>query len=235
MSGPNDTSVWVERPREMPDLQFSDYQLRLMTRPHCEHTAEVVPGLRYWAMDEHRKMSRPDNVCGNQQRAFEFYWCLRALEMGRPALSVGAGAIGASNSLTTHKYCGRPPENDGGRYGAGYGFSCMEIDADEMWPFHDKQFGAVFFNHSFEHLNEQGRALREALRVLVPGGYACVLQPDMTFMRRGDIDPTHTTEWAADAFWQYLREMRREAGGFDVHAHNTLDNDFSFDTVLVRA
>ena len=228
-----DTSDFVIWP-DLPALDFTEEQLAKMTRNHENSVISYVPGFRYWACGEGRKMNQSDNFCGHQQRAFEFYWALRALQDCAPAVSVGAGAIGAPNTITTDKYNGRPPENDGGRYGAGYGFSCMEMDADEVWPFHDKQFGAVFFNHSFEHLRDQSSALAEALRVLKTDGWVCIIMPDMTYSGRGCIDPTHTREWSGDEFLAWLREGNSEWAPFVVETHNTLDNAFSFDTVLRR-
>ena len=83
---------------------------------------------------------------------------------------------------------------------------------------------------------KQQDVLLEAFRVLLPDGYICIIQPDMTFSRRGGIDPTHTTEWSADEFLLWLQGDFATACeskyGFEIYAHNTLGNSFSFDTVL---
>ena len=229
----NDTSERRVVP-SFEELTLPEPVLARVTHDHSAATCSFVPKFRYWACDDGRRMSRPENYCGHQQRAFEFYWCLWAFERGQLALSVGAGAVGAPNCLTTDKYCGTPPEGGESRYGTTYGYSAMTMSADEKWPFHNAQFGVVVFNHSFEHLHAQEHAIREALRVTKSDGRICVLQPDMTFARRGKMDPTHTREWCGVEFLAFLENEKDDNGGFDVHSHNVLDNDFSFETVLRR-
>ncbi len=147
------------------------------------------------------------------------------------SLGVGSGAVGAPGELTTDKFNEKESPHPE-RYPGGNESSMLRLDADIIpWPFFDNQFGAVIMNHSFEHFNDQEAALNEALRVTHSPGYVCILMPDMTFHVRDKIDPTHTTEWAADTFLDWL-EKKTWKHVFDVVEHNTLDNSFSFNTTL---
>lgn len=217
-------------------LPIDDSLIQALCNKHCHDMISRVPSAAYWALAENRKMCYSDNICGYQQRAFDVYWCLRALfDHGAICLSVGAGAIGAPNCLTTDKFNGSPPPEKNNRYGAPgaeYGYSSLYLDADEPWPFFDRQFGAVMMNHSFEHFNKQEYALREAIRVTKSGGYVCIIMPDMTFMARGSIDATHTTEWTADDFYYFLVDTVIKGNLCTLEEHNTFDNAFSFNTVL---
>jgi len=230
--------------KEQAALLFDERSLALMTSQHSDPVIIKVPGFKYWAMGERCKMSLPVNDCGYQQRAWEFYWTIRCgVTYGQICLGIGTGSVGSPSQITTDKFnSGEMP--DPVRYAGGNGDSHMRLDADKTpWPFFDQKFAAVIFNHSFEHLADQAGAIREALRVTKHDGMVGIIQPDMSFNARGSIDPTHITEWSADAFldWTFPlgdgeRQMNAELDWpkYDVYMHNTLDNDFSFDTILQR-
>ena len=238
-----DTSNEIIEPVPRYGLTFDDQELGQLVALYSDEAIKHVPGLRYWALGEDRQMNRSPNICGHQQRAWEFYWCLRVLQESKGiSLGIGTGGIGAPGMITTDKFnAGETPHAV--RYPHGNGNSHMRLDADEVpWSFFDNKFGAVIFNHSFEHLANQFVALSQALRVTKQGGYVCILQPDMTYSKRGSIDPTHTTEWCADLFVDWLRGIQaalkeghdENTQGFTILEHNTLDNAFSFDTVLQK-
>jgi SAM-dependent methyltransferase len=214
------------------DLPYTEEQLRNMVRRIADNVMDHVPLLRWWAIDDRRKMNRPDNVCGYVQRAWDFYWSIRlGIHECNIVLGVGTGGIGAPCMLTTDKYCGTSPNLE--RYPNPNGYPHMFLDADAaQWPFYDSQFGGVLFNHSFEHLANQQTALEEALRITKPGGCVCILQPCMAFNARGTIDPTHTTEWSADAFIDWVLGTESIEKRCTVVTHNLLDTAFSFETVL---
>lgn len=219
-------------------LIFSNDQLVRMLHLHSPDSPLIVPGCRYWLMGEERKMSLPDNQCGHQQRAWEYYWAFR---LGHQecyvVLGIGTGSVGAPSELTTDKYNGVSPDTR--RYPQPNEPSAMELDPDVgPWPFFDGKLGGVIFNHSFEHLTDQEHCLQEAYRVTRTGGAICILQPDMAFNARNTLDPTHTREWGADEFYEFLKRCE---GTDRIHpkfemSHiiefNTLDNDFSFNVEI---
>lgn len=213
-------------------LAFDDKVLGEMTRMISHEAIEHVPGFRYWDCDERRSMSRPDNIVGYIQRAWEFYWAIRLGVMtGNVCVSIGSGSVNAPATLTTDKYCGESPHAV--RYPHPNAFSHMTVDADGMLPFHSNTLGGVIFNHSFEHIEDQAYALSEAYRVIRPQGAICICQPCMAFNLRGTIDPTHTTEWSADEFYRYLTEGVQLPDARIV-SHNMMRTDFSFETVIVK-
>jgi len=228
-----DISSFRILPEVRPNLRYEDRELTMFARRWSHEVIAVVPGFKYWALGERRKMTQDDNICGHQQRAFDFYWQVRCcVQNGGIGLSVGATTVAGIACLGTDKYCGRPPENDKGRYGDSYGFAHMTMDADEAFPLHTDQFEAAFANHAIEHVRCARHTLSEMLRVVRPGGYVCIVMPDMAYMRRGDLDPTHTKEWAADEWLDWLENDNDISGRFAIHEHNTFDNRFSFNTVL---
>lgn len=216
---------WAKEP-----LLFNDKALGIMTREISAHEIKIVPGFRYWQGGGSQKMSRSENQCGYYQRAWEFYWCIRlGLQTGNACVGIGTGAVNAPGQLTTDKFCGESPHLV--RYPSPNAYSHMTLDADAIpWPFHSDKMGGVIFNHSFEHLDSQEVALREAYRITKPGGCVCILMPDVTYCGRGRVDPTHTDEWAADQFLEWVQSLHLPYA--KVVAHNTLQTDFSFDTVI---
>ena len=214
------------------DLEFTDAQLAALTRMHSHEVIERVPGFRWWSVDDSRKMSLPVNICGHVQRAWDFYCSIRfGIQMGNVGLGIGTGGIGAPGILTTDKYCGESPHPV--RYPSANGYSHMTLDADSaQWPYHDNQFGCVIFDHSFEHLANQETAVREAYRIIKPQGAVCILQPCMAYNRRGTIDPTHTTEWAADQFLEWVTGLNLDNA--KILTHNLIQTEFSFETVIQK-
>lgn len=220
-------------PCDKQPLIFSDAQLHMMLERHELGALSTVPGLQYWCVGENRKMSLSENITGYVQRAWEYYWSIRlGVQTGNVCLGIGTGSVGAPGLLPTDKFNGTSP--DPTRYPAPNENSHMQLDADELpWQFFSNKFGGVIFNHSFEHLLYQDKVLKEALRITIVGGCVCILQPDMSKNARGSIDPTHTHEWSGDEFYAWLHDVSKFPN-IEIVAHNTLDNDFSFDTVIKK-
>lgn len=216
-------------------LAFTDAQLGMLTQNISHEVIERVPGFRWWECAEDRKMNRSPNICGYVQRAWDFYWSIKlGIETGSVCVGIGTGAVGAPGVVTTDKYCGESPHL--GRYPNPNAYSMLTLDADQPWPFHTATLGGVIMDHSFEHFHNQTLALQEAYRCIKPGGAVCILQPCMAYNGRGTIDPTHTTEWAADAFLAHLESLlaQPEFEGARIIAHNLIDTAFSFDTVIQK-
>jgi SAM-dependent methyltransferase len=76
----------------------------------------------------------------------------------------------------------------------GLGGKVVRADLEDL-PFASASFDAVMFNEVLEHVPDDGRALAEAHRVLVPGGDLCVFSPNRrypfethgTFLKYRDI------------------------------------------------
>lgn len=211
-------------------LRYNSAELYLLTKNCSDEVITHVPGFRYWEMSDVRKMSISDNKCGYQQRAFDFYWTIReGTQRGRIFLGIGTSTSIGPSTLGTDKFCGVSPDTR--RYPE-QGYPHMQLDADEPLPFFDEQFGGVIANHVFEHLRDQAQALREFLRVTKKEGVVCIVMPDATHCSRGCVDPTHTREFSADEFINWIKTI--ELPSYEVIEHNTFDNDFSFNTVLRR-
>ena len=230
------SSIHVYNPDYLVPLRYSDAEVVNMCSRWSKQTAEVVPGCRYWQLGDERKMSNPENCCGDQQRAFDFYWAIRAgTQEGYIGLAIGATTQSGPATLGTDKYHGTPPPSPSRRYGTEYGYPYMHMDADAEFPFFPNSFGLCLANHVIEHLQCPMYTIKEMLRVLVPGGIVALITPDMTFMERGVLDDTHvpTSEYSADQFWHELMEKDDIAfPDFEVITFNSISNDFSFECVL---
>lgn len=234
MTHVNSSTVVVDKfdraPLDLPDS--------LLVRLCARWSADVivhVPGFRYWALPEElRSMRNPKNITGHQQRAFDFYWACRAcVYNGKIGLGLGTTEIAGICTLGTDKFCGVSP--DPSRYGESYGYPHMHVDADAPLPFFDNKFAAVFANHVIEHLQDPWAAIREMLRVCEPGGVVCLITPDLAYMRRGSIDPTHTYEFSADQFAFEYERVRDALPAHEMIEFNTLGNHFSFNVVMKKA
>lgn len=231
--GKADTSyIRVYNRNGLTPLWFSEEQLTIMAAPWSSSVIGAVPGFRYWDIpDGRQRMSQSENCCGDQQRAFDFYWAIRCgVQQGGILLGVGSTTIAGPATFGTDKNCGVSPH---ARYGSEYGYPHMYMDADVPFPFYDKQFFGCACNHAIEHMRNPAFTVAEMLRVTRPGGMVCIITPDMAYSARGNIDPTHTVEFAADEFWDMLHSDY-PFPEFDVFEFNTLANDFSFNVVLQR-
>jgi len=209
----------------------------LLVRVSARWSHEVInfiPGFEYWKLDARRDYRRPDNVTGHQQRAFDHYWaCRMCLLNGKVGLGIGTTECMGICTFGTDKFCGTPP--DPTRYGSSYGYPHMKADADLTLPFYDNKFPAVFANHVIEHLSHPWFSINEMLRVCEPGGVVCLVTPDMTFNRRGTIDPTHVYEMSADQFYFEWEKERANMPPHEIIEFNTFDNNFSFNVVMRKS
>lgn len=226
-------SIVVDKANKHP-LRYVDAELALMTANWADTVILHVPGFLYWEIGEERKMDRPDNLCGAQQRAFDFYWQIRCcVQKGLVGLGIGTATLSGPGVLGSDKFCGESPMPE--RYPEPQGYPHMRLDADAIpYPFFDKQFGSVHANHVIEHLQDPEASLREWLRVVLDGGMVCIVTPDMSYSNRGSVDPTHTFEYSADQFHGLLDgEWRARCPyPFEIVEFNTFDNAFSFNAVL---
>lgn len=228
-----DKSTRVIDNHDRESLWFDERMLSIMTSQWSQPVISVVPGFRYWDMGEDRCMDRPENNCGYQQRAFSFYWAIRCgVQRGGIILELGSTSVMGPATLGVDKHCGVSPHV--GRYGGEYGYPHMEVDCNQPLPFFDSKFEAVTSNHVLEHLENVPAVMRECLRVVKAGGYIAHITPDMAYNDRGVIDPTHVNEYAADDFLEMLFELQRDESvpRFEVVTHNTLQNAFSFESVI---
>lgn len=219
------------------DKQPLDFPEDLLIRFGAKWSSEVinhVPGFRYWEVAaEFKDFRLQTNKVGHIQRAFDFYWACRAcVYNGKIGLGIGTTEVIGMATFGTDKFCGVSP--DPTRYGPTYGYPHMAVDADERLPFFDGKFAAVFANHVIEHLRDPWASIAEMLRVCESGGYVCLVTPDLAFMRRGSIDPTHTYEFSADQFALELEYFTKEGRlpAHEIVEFNTFDNNFSFNVVL---
>lgn len=235
--GPNDTSAVVVDHHDHRELRSPIALCAEFMHPISSQITEIVPGLRYWEMtQEQREYTNERNIVGYQQRAWDFYWCVReGMDRGQILLGIGTAGVQAPACFTTDKYAGVAVHPDyGSPSGQPYAPAHMVLNADVFpWPFMDGMFGGVISNHAFEHILNQEAALLEMFRVTKPGGVVAIVMPDMTYHPRGGTDKSHTHEFSADEFFEWFNLVLEESPyKYDVIEHNTFANKFSFNTVF---
>ena len=90
----------------------------------------------------------------------------------------------------------------------------VDIERDSI-PFDDETFDVVFSKSVIEHMNDPENCLREAYRILKPGGVAIIMAPDwISNMKIYFDDHTHRTPFTVDS----MRDALKMFGFIDVNA-----------------
>ena len=101
----------------------------------------------------------------------------------------------------------------GGRFTCAPGFKSVDLkdadivaDLNETWPWADNSVGVIVANDILEHLSDKLHVIKEAYRVLAPGGYILVRVPS-TDGRGAFQDPTHVAYYNENSFYYYVDEQ----------------------------
>ena len=107
---------------------------------------------------------------------------------------------------------GLPKIDLGGRFNCPQGYKSVDLkgadincDLNDRWPFADNSVGVIRAHDILEHLKDHVHIMKEAYRVLVPGGYFMIQVPS-TDGRGAWQDPTHISYWNQNSFFYYLRQ-----------------------------
>jgi SAM-dependent methyltransferase len=99
----------------------------------------------------------------------------------------------------------------GGRFNCPKGYKSVDmkdadynIDLTKPWPFKDNSVGVLRAQDILEHLKDPIHVMKEAYRVLAPGGYFMINVPS-TDGRGAFQDPTHVSFWNENSFWYYTK------------------------------
>jgi len=76
-------------------------------------------------------------------------------------------------------------------------------DLNKKWPWEDNSVGIIRANDIFEHLRDPLHTMKEAYRVLAPGGWILSFTPS-TDGRGAFQDPTHVSFWNENSFLYYI-------------------------------
>jgi len=67
-------------------------------------------------------------------------------------------------------------------------------NVDDPWTLPDARFELVYGGHVFEHATKPGHFLREAKRVLLPGGWLRLAVPDPSWLMKQYLTGKHTID-----------------------------------------
>ncbi len=104
----------------------------------------------------------------------------------------------------------------GGRFDKLNGYDSVDLmdadiitDLNDRWPFEDNSVGVIKAHDILEHLKNPIHVMKEAYRVLKPGGYFMILAPS-TDGRGAFQDPTHISFFNENSFWYYTRKNQNK-------------------------
>lgn len=80
----------------------------------------------------------------------------------------------------------------------------ITANLNERWPFEPGSIGLIRAVDALEHLRDPLHTMREAYRVLAPGGWILSETPS-TDGRGAFQDPTHISWWNENSFWYYTK------------------------------
>lgn len=195
-----------------------------------EYLLEFFPDYDYRRPHQPERLifSRPDNITGHQQRAFNVWWSIeKCWKTGSLGLELGSGGVHTPWCLSTDTYA---TENH-----PIYGGPCrphMILPAHQRLPFEDNSFSLILANHVVEHLpGDVTPILQDWLRVLKSGGVMGLILPDQSFVDVLAIDKDHKHAWTAEQFRQEISPLLQVA---ELTEFNGLRNNFSFEIVMVK-
>lgn len=203
-----------------------------MTLPHTgyEYLLEHFPDYDYRRARQPERLdySRPDNVTGHQQRAFNVWWAIEECwKKGAEGLEIGSGGVHTPWCLSTDAY-----DTDAHPV---YGGGCHPhrvIRGEDLSELGDETFRLILANHVVEHLpGDVGGILRHHwLRVLEPGGVIAVVLPDQHYVDVLAIDRDHKHAWTAPEFRSQVLEPLQDLA--EIVEFDTLNNRFSYQAVM---
>ncbi len=80
-------------------------------------------------------------------------------------------------------------------------------DLNKPWPFEDNSVGVLRCSDILEHLLDPLHVMKEAYRVLIPGGWLIAWVPS-TDGRGAYQDPTHRSFWNENSFLYYTDQNK---------------------------
>lgn len=102
----------------------------------------------------------------------------------------------------------------------------ITTNLNEPWTWAaDGSVGLIRAHDALEHLRDPQHTMREAYRVLVPGGWLLSRTPS-TDGRGAWQDPTHCSYWNSNSFWYYTRQDQNRYIDCPVRFQATRVRDF---------
>jgi len=103
----------------------------------------------------------------------------------------------------------------GGRFSCPKGYKSVDVngnpdykfDLNKKWKLKDNSVGVLRAHDVVEHIKDPIHFMKEAYRVLAPGGYLMIQVPS-TDGRGAFQDPTHISFWNENSFWYYTRAQQ---------------------------
>jgi SAM-dependent methyltransferase len=178
--------------REMRVLDDEDLMCRLYLKSKFKHIDECLYLYRITGANSWSQSDKNQEIQANVMRLYDKYiyqLCERWCDI---------------NSLLKIDLGGRF-NKPAGYLGLDYKGSDITCNLMEKWPFEDNSIGLIRAHDILEHLPDKTFSMREAHRVLVPGGYFLSMTPS-ALGQGGFQDPTHISFWVKNSFLYYTNQ-----------------------------
>ena len=190
---------------------------------HQEHVLKDFPEFKYWFPKEPEKVDFrvPENIVGNQQRAFVI-WCIigEVMRSMKPGISVACGQVIEPFCFGIDKYFGDNHPQYGGKYIPQLTWDCNKL------PFNDNTISFIVANHALEHMDNIKAAFEDWVRVLEPGGALIMVLPDASFEPQKGWDPNHKHFYTPERFHEDI--LKKCENKIKTEIFNDFSNFFSF-------
>ncbi len=195
-----------------------------------EDIQKYFPNFEYFNCTEPLErldFNQVDNLVGNEQEAFIYFWLFRQLREnpdGFVGLDIGCGQNIHFACLGVDNYFGLNHPVYSGSY-----FPQITSQAEDIDKiFNPDTFSCIIASHILEHVNNPIITFRSWCKILKKGGLVILLMPDKNY-ETFSWDISHKTFWTPTDFENNCILPNRDL--IRMEKFNDLDNKFSFNFV----
>lgn len=190
-----------------------------------EDLLKYFPNFEYFNCTEPERLdfSLGNNLVGQQQEAFIYYWLLKTMQEnpdGYCAVDLGCGQNIHFSCLGINNYAGEDhPIYHGGPYKPQ-----ITSTVEDIYILNKGTFAAVVASHIIEHTKEPAITFRKWCKLLRHSGRIIVLFPDARYETEL-WDPTHVNFFSPNEFKRQI--IKTNCDLLEVECFDDLHNKFS--------
>lgn len=164
-----------------------------------EDIQKNFPNFEYFNIESRKvDFSREDNLTGDQQEAFIYYWLFKKMKEspdGFCSLDIGCGQNIHFPSIGLDFYSGIKHPVYSGEYRPQ-----ITSLAENIAYLNKNTFSVVICSHILEHVKDPITTFRKWVKLLKKGGIIIVLLPDAIYEKGIKWDPSHINFFTPESF-----------------------------------